>query len=101
MNNSETKSLLVGHLLDVIKYAADENEKFERVGVHINTFSYMESKVWESVKCIVGMPEVEVLGVFISDIWSDYAFAYVNGELSKEEAINYIINWNSNFGLLN
>lgn len=102
MNESETKSILVGHLLDVMKYAVDENEKFDEFGVKIQSFSYLEEKVWSSIKLIVGMPEIEMEGIFTSDIWCSFADMYITGEISKREAIEYIISWKSkNHNILN
>lgn len=94
MDNTELKEVLVGHLLDAMKYASEENEMFEQVGINIQSFGTLENKMWDSIKYIVGMPKKEELGVFISDLWHSYAYDYITGRMSKEDTINYIVNWN-------
>lgn len=101
MDNVEMKEVLIGHLLDVMKYAAEENEKFDGFGVNVQAFTHLETKVWESIKLIVGMPDIEVEGIFVSDIWNSYAYSYVIGEISKREAINRIIDWDLKTDFIN
>ena len=84
-----------------MKYAADENEKFEGFGVNVQAFAELEKKVWESIKLIVGMPDIEMEGIFVSDIWINYAYSYTIGEISKREAIDHIIDWDKKTDFIN
>lgn len=93
MEELGNKSVLVGHLLDVMKYADDESRRLEEAGITVGVLDSISNKIWDSIKIAVGMPEEEELGVWISDYWLGLVTKYENGEISKEEAISGLVSW--------
>lgn len=92
----ELKKQIIGNLLDLLKFGYEESHKLYEVGVKIESLGLLEEKTWDSIKLIVGMPE-EQENVFASDYWYDFAYEYVEGGLSKEKAINEIVNWKESY----
>ncbi|MGD6879274.1 hypothetical protein [Bacillus infantis] len=95
MGKLETQKVIVGHFLDVMKYATAESRKYSEVGIEIEAFDRLANKAWASIKFIIGMPEEEEVGVFVSDYWLDFAFYYDEGRISKEEVVDRIVDWKS------
>ncbi|RDU35471.1 hypothetical protein DRW41_17170 [Neobacillus piezotolerans] len=89
----EIKKVIVGHLMDLMCYAWKESQRFSDFGVNIQAFGEMEDKLWKSIKFVVGMPEIEELGVWVSDYWLEVFAEYVNAEIPKDKAMQTIINW--------
>jgi len=94
---SSEKVNLVGNFLDSIKSISKENNRLNDAGVQIGCFGTIEANLWDCIKLVVGMPEKEEIGVWVSDYWLEFSFKYDEGTISKEEAVNRIINWRSDF----
>ncbi|MBP1944640.1 hypothetical protein [Cytobacillus luteolus] len=94
---TKEKCVLIGYLLDSMKEIYYEDAKLRLAGVDIATFGIIESKLWEGIKFIVGMPAKEEEGVFISDYWYDVAYDYVCQKITKEQAIVSLLSWETEF----
>lgn len=97
MSNTDNQTILVGSFLDLMKYANEEYEKLLEVGMDLRTPGKVEEATWDNIKAVVGMPNEEKEGVWISDYWIEFAFGYIRGKLCREEAITRIINWREDF----
>ncbi|RDU35470.1 hypothetical protein DRW41_17165 [Neobacillus piezotolerans] len=92
MNDIETKKAIVGGLLEIMKAAVEEENRLMLVGVK-SKLGFLQDKVWGCIKAVVGMPVEEAAGGFQSDLWLKDALDFAVGKLSKEEAVNRIVNW--------
>jgi hypothetical protein len=91
------KACLVGHFLKSLKKVTTEDVQLSNLGVNISSLGAVEDCLWDCIKLVVGMPEHEELGVWISDYWLDLAFEYINETLPKDEAVIRIIDWQNEF----
>lgn len=94
---TKIKEEVIGSMLDLMKSCAKEDEKFAGVGLDLDIFRELDTQLWDNIKKVSGMPSSEKVGVWISDYWYELAFDYTKGELSREEVINKIINWETEF----
>lgn len=92
----DLKKQIIGNLLDLLKFGHEESNKLYEVGVQLESFGLLEKNVWNSIKSIVGMPEEEE-NVFASDYWYDFVYDYMEGDISKEEVVNEILNWEETY----
>ncbi|WP_312474156.1 hypothetical protein [Neobacillus sp.] len=92
MIEEEIKQLVVGQLLEMLKIAFHTANLFPKGSVDFKTISFLENEIFNAIKQFTGMPKEE-RGIFEADEYVKIAFEYATGDLSRDEAVNQIINW--------
>jgi hypothetical protein len=91
---NEIKKLVIGRLLEVLKITFETLNYLPKGGADLKTLSNLQEEIWKSISQVSCMPKEERNG-FVADEYLAAAFGYVAGNLSRDEAVNKILNWKS------
>ncbi len=92
MVEKEVGKLVIGKLLNALSIIFPATNLMPRGGKEFRTLSFLENEIFNAIKVFSGMPKEE-RGVFEADDYIKIAFEYAAGEISRDEAVNQIINW--------
>lgn len=95
--DQKEKTQILGSLLESMKLLDKEDTRLTNLGIHLQSISTIEERLWSNIKLVLGMPAKEVLGVFISDYWFDIAMDFVDGRCSKKVAVTRLLGWEKDF----
>ncbi|WP_342432635.1 hypothetical protein [Neobacillus sp. FSL H8-0543] len=94
MLQDEVKKIVISQLLEMLKIAFHTANLFPTGGADFKTISSLENEIFNAIKIFCGMPKEE-RGVFAADKYLAFAFDYATGNLSRDEAVHKIFNWES------
>jgi hypothetical protein len=95
--NQKEKTLMIGSLLESMKVLDREECKLSDVGVHLSSLTVVGNRLWSDIKRVLGMPEKEEIGVWISDYWFDIACDFIDGKCTRKAAVSRLLSWQTDF----
>jgi hypothetical protein len=94
MLQDEVKKIVISQLLEMLKISFHTANLFPTGGADFKTISSLENEIFNAIKIFANMPE-EKQGVFVADKYVAFAFDYAAGNLSRDEVVYKIFNWES------
>jgi hypothetical protein len=92
--DNEIKKVVAGQLLEVLKITFNTQTYLPKGKADFKTLSNLQEDIWKSIAQVAGMPGEKREG-FVADKHIATAYNYATNDLSRDEAVNKILNWES------